>query len=320
VKERVLAAIQTFNYHPNALARGLRAKATKTIGIITTEVTNPFYSEVAVAAEAELMERGYTALISNILLDDRGSVESKEQNYVKTFLEHRVDGLLFTSVRLDSSIGQRLEKQGVPFVLLNRRIRDMVTDYVGVDNIGGMRAATEHLIQFGHRRIGFVGGFSYSSSAQDRLKGYLSALDAHAIKPESRLFFEGDYDLDGGYEGAKHLLSLPTEVRPTAICAANDFLALGIIDYAMNAGFRIPFDLSITGFDDILLSRIAPIGLTTVRQPLREMGRAAARLLVGRIEKPTPDKPSTIVLPCELVVRKTTMPPAGISTCADEPN
>jgi LacI family transcriptional regulator, galactose operon repressor len=273
-------------------------------------VTNPFYSEITVAAEAELMEHGYTALIGNILLGDRKSEECTEENYVKTFLEHRVDGLLFTSTHLDSTIGELLGKQDVTFVLLNRRFRSLSTNYVGVDNVGGMRAATDHLIKLGHRRIGFVGGFSYSSSAQDRFKGYLSALEAHGIESQAGLFVEGDYDLDSGHKAANQLLSLPTESRPTAICAANDLLALGIIDYAINDGLRIPDDLSITGFDDIPLARIAPIGLTTVRQPLRELGCAAARLLVDRIERSNSDKQTNIVLPCELVVRKTTMSPA----------
>ena len=320
VSQRIQEAVERLNYHPNALARGLRESATKTIGIITTEVTNPSYSEVAIAAEAALSESGYTVFIGNILLSDCESEEIKEQNYAVAFLERRVDGLLFTSAHLDSNIGQWLRKQGVPFVLLNRRFRNMATDYVGVDNIGGMRTATEHLIQLGHRRIGFIGGFSYSSSAQDRLAGYVSALDAHAIKPEPEMFFEGRYDLDSGYEGAKYLLALPSNRRPTAICAANDLLAFAAMDYAIRAGFHIPHDLSIVGFDDLQLSRIAPIGLTTVHQPLREMGRSGAELLVRRIVTHMSVDPEVILLPCELVIRNTTMPPAGIYVSADNPN
>ncbi len=309
VRQRILKAIEEFNYHPNALARGLRAKATKMIGVITTEVTNPFYSEIAVAAEAEFMEHGYTALIGNILLGDPQSEESREENYVRTFLEHRVDGLLFTSAHLDSRIGQWLTRQQIPFVLLNRRLRDLLTDYVGVDNVGGARAATEHLIQLGHRRIGFIGGFHYSSSAQDRYAGFVSALEQHGLQAGAGTFFEGNYDIESGYAGAKYVLSLPPAQKPTAICAANDLLALGVIDYATSSGLKIPDDLSVTGFDDLQLARIAPIGLTTVHQPLRDMGRAAAKLLLQRIESPNPGEPTVIVLPCELVVRKTTTSP-----------
>lgn len=311
VRERVERAIAEFNYHPNALARGLRAKSTKTIGLITTEVTNPFYSEIAVAAETELTGSGYTVLIGNILLGDLALKDGKEHDYVNLFLERRVDGLLLTSVHLDSPIGEWLNGQGVPFVLLNRRLRNAVTDYVGVDNRGGMYAATEHLLKLGHRRIGFVGGFGYSSSAQDRLAGYQSALRSYGIKPAEKMIFEGDYDLAGGYAGAKRLLSLPRRQRPTAICAANDLLAFGVMDYALSAGFEIPTELSVTGFDNLDLSRIAPLSLTTVHQPNREMGRAAARLLVQRIETAMPHDPMVIELPCELIVRKTTARPGA---------
>lgn len=310
IKQRVMETVEKFNYHPNALARGLRAQSTKTIGIISTEVTNPFYSEITVAAEAELMARGYTVLIGNVLLDDRASEECKEQEYVKIFLEHRVDGLLFTSAHLESTIGPWLHRQQVPFVLLNRRFRDVNADYVGVDNLGGMRAAAEHLIQLGHRRIGFIGGFSYSSSAQDRLAGYQSALQAHSIPLREELLFEGEYDLESGYAGAKKFLSMSQLERPTAICATNDLAALGVMDYAMSAGFHIPQDLSVTGFDDLQISRIAPVSLTTVHQPVREMGQAAAELLLQRIENPEVDA-KVIVLPCELIIRQTTAAPIG---------
>lgn len=314
VKQRVLETVEKFHYHPNALARGLRSQSTRTIGIISTEVTNPFYSEIAVAAETELMARGYSVLIGNVLLDDRASKERKEREYVKIFLEHRVDGLLFTSADLESTIGSWLCTQETPFVLLNRRFRDVHTDYVGVDNRGGMCAAAQHLIHLGHRRIGFIGGFSYSSSAQDRLVGYRSALHESGIPFRDELVFEGEYDLESGRAGAKRFLSMPRTQRPTAICATNDLAALGVMDYAMSAGFGIPHDLSVTGFDDLQISRIGPISLTTVHQPLREMGRIAAELLLQRIENPSAEEAKIIVLPCELLIRQTTMAPASATS------
>lgn len=298
---RVREAIEELNYTPNILARSFRRRATHTIGIIASELTNPFYAEIAVAAETLLMDEGYMTLICNSFNDVK-----KEQAYIRALLGRRVDGLILTSARFEGDAARILSEQQIPFVLVNRRCGEIASDYVGVDNIGGMRAVVEHVIGLGHSRIAFVGGFPYSSVARDRYTGYLEALKAHGIEPEAELFFEGKYDIDSGAEAAKYLLSLPGGQRPTAICAANDLLALGVIDWAMRAHLRVPENVSVTGFDDLQLSGLAPINLTTVRQSRAEMGRAAAELVLKRIRGELPDEPQVIILPCNLVVRNTT--------------
>lgn len=304
---RVKQAMERLNYTPNIIARSLRKKATKSIGIVTTELTNPFYSDITVAAENFLMDHGYMALVCNTFNDPE-----KEEAYIRALLERRVDGLIFTSARFEGGAWQRLKNTAVPFVLVNRRSADIDTDYVGVDNVGGMRTVIEHLIDLGHRRIGYIGGFLYSSSARDRRRGYRATLSAHDIPPDDDLCFDGNYDIESGIEGARHLLSLPKKKRPTAIAAANDYMAFGAMDYATKAGFRLPQDLSVTGFDDLRLSGLAPFSLTSVRQPREEMGRAAAKTLLQRIEDETDDKTQIIEYPCDLIVRETTQPPRGV--------
>lgn len=305
IRRAVLEAAEELDYVPNGIASGLRRQSTRTIGFITSELTNPVYAEMAVAAESVLRERGYTVVISNTFNE-----LDRERAYIETMAERRVDGLLLTSVQLESETWRWLEKRRIPFVLMNRRFADYSAPYVGVDNVGGMRAVVDHLISVGHRRIGFIGGFAHSSSAQDRHCGYVEAHRSRGLEVDSALYFEGTYDIRSGEEGADYLLSLPKDRRPTAIACANDLSALGVIAWAKDHGIHVPEGLSVTGFDNAEIAKLNFVGLTTVKQPRKRMGKLAADMIAKLIDD-VPFKRESIVLPCELIVRNSTAPPGG---------
>ncbi len=305
VHRAVLEAAEELDYVPNGIASGLRRQSTRTIGFITSELTNPVYAEMAVAAESMLRERGYTVVISNTFNE-----LDRERAYIETMAERRVDGLLLTSVQMESQTWRWLEKRRIPFVLMNRRFADYSAPYVGVDNVGGMRAVVDHLISNGHRRIGFIGGFPHSSSARDRHRGYVEAHESRDMEPDPKLYFEGSYDIRSGEEGVDRLLSLPEDQRPTAIACANDLSALGVMAWAKDHGVRIPEELSVTGFDNAEVAGLNFIGLTTVKQPRKRMGKLAADM-IARLIDGAPLERESIVLPCELIVRESTTVPGG---------
>src|SRR6185369_14671756 len=175
---------------------------------------------------------------------------------------------------------------------------------VGMDNKGGVAAAVKHLVDLGHRRIAFIAGRISSSAANERREGYQLAMAEHVGPAPSELMVQGDYSIVSGCEAARRLLALTP--RPTAIVSANDFMAYGAIDAITRAGMSVPKDLSVTGFDDILVSGLSLIGLTTVRPPTWKLGATAAELLLQRVGKKGAAARESIILPSELVIRATT--------------
>lgn len=303
IRRLVLEVAESLDYVPNRVASNLRSSSTRSIGFITTELTNPVYAEMSVAAESVLREHGYTMMISNTFNE-----QVRERAYIETMAEHRVDGLLLTSVQAGGEAWRWLSRLRIPFVLLNRKFSDFEAPYVGVDNIAGMQEVVEHLMSLGHRRIGFVGGFSHSSAARDRYLGYLEAHRSGGNEVDSGLYFEGRYDIQSGVEGAAYLLSLPERQRPTAIAAANDLLALGVLDWSRDKGIEVPGELSVTGFDDMEMAGLNFIGLTTVKHPRRRMAEIAAGMLIRQIDG-LPLEEEVVTLPCDMIVRESVAPP-----------
>lgn len=305
VSQAVLEAAKELDYVSNEIASGLRLQSMRTIGFITSELTNPVYAEMAVAAESVLRERGYTVVISNSFNE-----LARERAYIETMTERRVDGLLLTSVQIESDTWRWLNRCQIPFVLMNRRFADYNAPYVGVDNFGGMRSVVDHLISMGHHRIGFISGLSHSSSARDRYYGYLEAHQSRGVDADPELYFEGSYEVTSGQAGAEYLLSFPRKQRPTAIACANDLSALGVMSWAKDHSVDVPGELSVTGFDNSEVAKFNFVGLTTVKQPRKKMGKLAANMLIELING-SPLETESIVLPCELIVRGSTASPRG---------
>lgn len=302
--ERVKKAIQELNYKPNGVARGLRTKRSYTLGLVISDITNPFFPEIARGVEDRADRAEYSVFLSNTDADPR-----REARCVENLRSKGVDGIIFTSIRTNDESVRRLHEEGFPFVLINRQVENLDLDYVGVDNERGAYKAVKYLISLGHERIGYIGGAIHSTASKARHDGYRKALEDHGIEYDPALVEEGYLKQEGGYAAARRLLA-PAN-RPTAIFAANDLMALGVLDVASDLHLRVPEDLAVVGFDDIKLASQANIQLTTVRQPRYEMGQLAVDLLLERLdhEEKRHLPPQKIILPCDLVVRKTAGPP-----------
>lgn len=304
-------ALRQTGYRPNVMARGLRTKRSLTIGEMLTAITvNPFFVNVAHSVEEAGMEKGYRT----ILFNHNGDVE-RERLGIERFIENRVDAVLFcTSIAAQNL--ELLDAVGIPYVEIERACTRSAP-FVRVNNYVGARDAMAHLARLGHRRIAFVGGDPAAhardpgrgrSVEDDRLQAYFDGLNEFGIEVDQSLVRLGRYyaieDGGGGVEGYRHteaLLALPE--RPTAIFATCDILAAGVLQAVYDANLRVPTDMSVIGFDDTLAGHLAP-RLTTVAQPMQDLGRLAFDLALAAIGGEAADR--TIVLPSSLVIRDST--------------
>jgi LacI family transcriptional regulator len=298
-RAQVLDAAKRLGYRASSVARGLRMQRSWSVGLLLADIANPWFPELVRGVEDVL----WSAQINLVLCNTDYQAE-KEDAYLRHLLDKRVDGLILASTGAESPAVPRLQAEGVPLVMLNRRHGSVATDYVGMDNKGGVAAAVKHLVDLGHRRIAFIAGRISSSAANERREGYQLAMAEHVGPAPSELMVQGDYSIVSGFEAARRLLALTP--RPTAIVSANDFMAYGAIDAITRAGMSVPRDMSVTGFDDILVSGLSLIGLTTVRPPTWKLGASAAELLLQRVAKKGAAPRESIILPSELVIRATT--------------
>lgn len=250
---------------------------TRTIGVVVADLTNPFFPSLLTPVHDELRLLGYSV----VLFAERTDIPTG-QEALHNLLERPIDGVLVTTATLDSRLSEALEGREVPVVLLNRYVDTMDVDRVVADNEQGGRIAARHVLELGHREIGLIRGPANTSTSRDRHSGFLSVLDEVGVAVDPRLVREGPYSHQSGYQNAQELLRLPAP--PTALVCGNDVIAFGAIDAARALGMDVPGDVSVLGFDDVPMAAWEVFQLTTVRQPLSEMARTAARLLVERIE------------------------------------
>ncbi|MCR4401595.1 MAG: LacI family transcriptional regulator [Firmicutes bacterium] len=296
----VFAAIKEIGYTRNALARGLNTRRTGTIGLIMSDITNPFHAEVARGVEDLASD-----FDSNVILCNTDGRPKKEAAYIDLLVEKRVDGIIFTSVKAGESDMSNLRSKRIPFVFAGRTLPDVEADSVVVDNVlGGFQAAT-HLVRLGHQRVAYLAGPSHVSASADRYEGYCQALRRAGVELDPQLVVEGDFKQEGGYRAMSTLLDRAPGV--TAVFAANDYMAMGALEAIYERGFRVPEDIAVVGFDDIPFARLHLVQLTTVAQPKYDIGAIAARMLFERIEGKVGDEqqPRRVVLPPRLVVRRT---------------
>lgn len=312
-RQRVEAAVKSVGYRPNVMARGLRTQRSLTIGHLLIEITsNPFFAHVARAVEREALSNGYKTFLFN-----HNKNSEQERFGVERFIERQVDAVIFT-YPVDAASIAMLRAAEMPVVQIERQ-RTPDTHAVLVDNVAGIEAAMAHLLQLGHRRIAFIGGdpalFPHPgvrarSLEEDRLHTYLDALRRAGIAIDQDLVRLGEYvrledgsDVEG-YGHAKALFALKD--RPTAIIAGCDVLAGGILRAAYEAHLRVPDDLSLVGFDDTIAGQLTP-RLTSVAQPMAELGLTAFQLALASIEDPD-IAPRTVTLAPTLVIRDSTGP------------
>ena len=295
LRERVLQAMDKLNYHPNTLARSLRQGISHTIGLIVPDNANPFFAEIARVIETRGFENGYSCILCN-----SDSQLEKELTYVSMLVAKQVDGIVFIGASSHSEQIALLTEQAVPVVVADRQLLDSDVDLVLVDNYRGGHLATEHLISQGHRRIGCVTGPSDTTPSADRVHGYMDALAAAGLPVDNTLIVKGDFRYSTGATGASQLLDL-TE-PPTAIFACNDAMAIACMAVVRERGLAIPDDISIIGFDDVPQAAFTSPPLTTVAQPIEEIGKVATDLLIERMSGST--RPNQrVILDVSLVIR-----------------
>lgn len=301
-KEKILSIAREVNYRPNFIARSLVMKRTKTIGLVITTIANPFYTELSQGIETTARQLGY-----NIIFCSTNYDLSTEKQYIEMLRSKGVDGIIFTSAHIGDPNIVELAEEGFPIILVNRRtyhprVKERV-DYVGVDNHLGGYMAVEHLIRLGHQRIGVVGGSSESSVGLERLEGGKKALEAYGVEQQEEYFLGGNFLKESGYQGGKRFLQMAEP--PSAIFATNDYMAIGVYQALVEEGVKVPEEIALIGFNDIELSGIRGIDLSTIGQKKFEMGTVAVELLVKRIEGGESGPPKEILLKPELVIRKT---------------
>ncbi len=295
----VWKAIKQLNYQPNISARALVRQKTDAIGVMLAAVFNPFYEQIIVGIEATANAAGLSVAFYNSYDDLAG-----HRSVIAGALDgSRVDGLIIVGSHLaDKSTLLEMAHRGLAFSLIERNFTDPSIPCVSSDNKNGARLAVEHLLGLGHRRIGFITGNLHYQTAIERLEGYKETLIQHGAAVEDELIAFGDYTHKSGYEAMKHLLALPR--RPAAVFASNDMMAIGAIRAIGEAGLTVPDDVAIVGYDDINLASMIHPQLTTIRQPLYEMGALAAEGLIGRLRLGNRAEPFKRLLPVSLVVRR----------------
>jgi DNA-binding LacI/PurR family transcriptional regulator len=291
----VREAVHALDYHPNRVARNLRRRATRTIGVIISDIQNPFFTSVVRGIEDVLQAADYTLLLGN---SDEN--RKREQLYLATLRSEGTAGIIFAPSTVDADEYRQVTNAGVPLVAIDRELPSLPIDIVVVDNRGGARAAVTHLVDLGHRRIGFVGGPRQISTAIERLRGYEEALAVGGIDLIPNLVCYADFRQSGGHDAMHSLLQQPE--LPTAVFVANNLMTLGAIQAIQEQGLRIPDDIAVVGFDDMDWAPSLQPPLTAVAQPTYEMGATAARLLLERLAEPE-RPPRHIVLATRLMVR-----------------
>lgn len=295
-RRRVEAAIEALGYVPNRIARSLRSKQTYTLALVLTDITNPFWTTVARGVEDVANGEGFSVILCNT-----DESELKEHSYVGVLLQKQVDGFLLVPAHSDARSVTLIRKQGVPLVVLDRRVHIPV-DTVRSDSEGGAHQLTCHLLALGHRRIAMLSGPQHVSTAVDRVSGYRHALSETGVPVDERMVIYDTFTREGGYAMAQQVLEL--EPRPTALLAANNFIAIGAYRALREVGLRVPEDIALVAFDDLPPTFSMDPFLTVAAQRVYEMGQTATRLLLRRLREEMPDAPQEIVLPMDLVVRR----------------
>jgi LacI family transcriptional regulator len=295
---RVLDAARALDYRPNSLARGLRTNRTFTIGMVVPDLTNPLFPPIARGLEDRLNEHGYQLILANTDDDD-----AKEQAVLEVMSNRRVDGLVLATARASHPVLGELAAAHAPIVLVNRGSDEDVSSVTGDDH-AGVGLAVRHLVELGHRRIGFVGGSRSTPTGLTRYQSFTAWIESEGVGFDPELVvFADTFTEDAGAAAFAELLDRGVEV--TAVVAGNDLIALGVYDVARARSLRVPEDVSVIGYNDIPFCDNFHPPLTTIRVPLRQIGVKAAELILDAVENTEATMVSVALQPT-LVVREST--------------
>ena len=296
-RQLVQEVINRLGYQPNALARSLASRRTRTLGLITADFSDYFFTQVIAGAEIEARKHGYFFML--------GSTERNPQDepeYIRLLTEYRVQGILFArpSAEQDHRHLLSLLRDGVPVVTTAYHLPGQDLTVVDIDNVDGGQQATRYLLECGRRRAAMITGPGTWKSVNDRTRGYRQALEETDIPFDPGLVAQGDWSYQSGYQAMQELLG--RGISFSALFAQNDQMAIGAIRALREAGRRVPQDVSVVGYDDIPVAEYCDPPLTTIRQPMQEVGKVATRLLIQSIEQPEVVQ-GEILLKAELVRR-----------------
>ena len=306
-KQRIQQIAVELGYLPSAAARTLKTNRSQVLGVVLSSIDDPFFSEILQGIEEITQSSGYSLFIAAAHRDPK-----REREIVQAMVEHHADGVIICSTSFSEERSRQFLQYGVPMVVVNNQAVEDFRYSIYHDDIDGSRQVTRHLIGLGHTRIAYIGNSASGRTTLDRLTGFRQEMGAAGLAVPAPYVYEA---LGGGTEDgisvAKHFLSLPE--RPTALVCYNDMLAMGVMKGLQQAGLRVPEDISITGFDNIVFSAYTNPPLTTLDQPKRFIGAEAARLLLELLD--TPSSPQSAShqkvrsLKGQLLVRSSTAPP-----------
>lgn len=281
---KIEEAIAELHYEVNEVARGLKTKKTKMIGIIIPELNNVFCAEIITEVEDQLRSKGYATLICDCRTD-----EKREQEAVEFMKKRRVDGVIVMPSGKTGQHFSTLKQAGIPIVMIDRKLKDLDCDCVLVDNRTGTKEAIESLIQLGHKNIGIICGPEEVYTAEERLHGYYEAMEQHQLPIRTNLIYRGDYTIRSGAKGAQKLMEDNQDM--TALLVSNYEMTLGTMIEMNELGVKIPEELSVIGFDDIEFARACVPKLSIVTQPKKEIADCVAKrmleILDGQMEEGT---------------------------------
>jgi LacI family transcriptional regulator len=301
-RERVLARVKELDYRPNLAARSLVTGRTYLVGLVVPDLLHPFFAEIAKSLSETLRGSGYYLIVSSS--EEDPDIEEQEINQL---LARRLDTLIIASCRSTVELFFRIEKDKTPYVLIDRVLPGLTANFIGVDDQAVGRLATKHLIDIGCKRIAHIRGPETSTGVR-RLEGYKQALVQAGLKViDDYIITEPKGDVETKQRGAdamRQLLSL--KPRPDAVFCFNDPLAMGVMNYALDQGIRIPEDIAVIGCGNLHYDDSLRVPLSSIDQHSRQIGEEAARIALGILNSKIPPKPQTIVLQPELIVRRST--------------
>lgn len=302
-KAKVEQVMQELNYRPNSMARGLVMGRQNLIGLIVTDIRNPFYTELIWTISNAIRKKGYMMTLYN-----SGEANRENDQFLWGLLDYGFSGLIFADARNEESFLSFLENASCPVVLVNRNIEfKNPFDTISIDNFKGGYLATKHLIELGHKRIAMLKGPAFSATSQGRYEGFLYALKEAGIPVNNDYVYSGILNMESGRTFAKNVI-LNSKHPPTAVFVGGDLMSYGVMDECLANGVMIPDDLSIIGFDDIPFSGTSMINLTTISHPYTQMGELVAEKIIKRIENSSAPIEQVSLLP-SLILRGSTASP-----------
>ena len=312
-RERVLEAARELGYRPSGVARSLKLRTTQTLGLIITDIENPFFPQLVRAVEDAAREHGFALLLCNATDDP-----DREASYLDLLVDRRVDGVVIAVSGLGARHGEWLAEPPLPVVLVNTVAPGLPHPSIASDSVDGGRQAAAHLLELGHRRLGILTAGARNADAPARVAGARRAVEAHGLDPDGTPVAVGDPDVAGGEAALCRLLELAPDT--TGVVAYNDLMAIGAMRGIRASGRAVPGDISVVGFDDVAIAAYTDPPLTTIAQSIGELGRWAVERLVERLARADADGhtgggprggASGTVLPVRLIARGSSGPPPG---------